>query len=198
MEKNSIYSVVMKIIYNIENKKDESEKKAILASLRNYKENSPKGIVALSYIFSQIPEEKLGNYRKLNRYEETIITTLQLYAIYSQGVGQEVYDFNDGFKNFGYNLSNIRSDSSGSLDRVVSSMLVSSNYEKLKDRVKHLIKILKTKSGSVEKINFAKLAYDLYLFSIGNTEVVRIDWARSYFRYKEESKTEENKEIKEI
>lgn len=198
MKNDSIYSVVMKIIYNIENKKDESEKRAILANLRSYRDNNPNGVAALSYIFPQIPENKLGNYKNLNKYEEAIVTTLQLYALYSQGATQSVCDFDNGFNNFGYNLSNIRTVTNKPLDEMANKMFSSPNYDKLKDRVKHLIKILKSKSGVSERINFAKLAYDLYLFSIGDVENVRINWARSYYRYKrEENKIEENINIKE-
>ena len=73
-------------------------------------------------------------------------------------------------------------------------MVTSETFDNLCYHLRHLIKILKSKYPN-EKVNYAKLAEDLYWFSIGYEENVRLEWAREYYREnfkRDEKKGEEN------
>lgn len=190
MENKSVYSTVKSIILKLENSNNESEVKAILASLRNYNGNNPSNQMALSFIFSSIPDDKLGNYKELSRYEDAVLTALRIYAIYRQGSKFQVYDFDNKFKNFGYSLGSIRNREDKGLDDRANILFTTRSYEKLKVRLFHITKLLKSKSDGNVKINFAKLAQDIYNFSYGDIGIIKISWARDYYRYKKEEKTE--------
>lgn len=190
MGETSIYSTVQSIIGYLENSKNESEVKATLSSLRSFNSKNPNDINSLSFIFSRIPSEKLGKKEQLNNYEDVVAFTLKLYAIYKQGISNDIAEFKDTYKSFGKSLNEVRTEESLSLDRNANILFMSPDYEKLKKRLVQLIKLLRAKGNGTVKINFAKLAQDLYSFSFGNDDIIKISWARDYYRYKKE----ENKE----
>lgn len=190
MGEMSIYSTVQSIIGYLENSKNESEVKATLSGLRSFNTKNPNDISSLSFVFSRIPPEKLGKKEQLNNYEDVVAFTLKLYAIYKQGISNDIAEIKDTYKSFGKSLNEIRTEESLSLDRNANILFMSSDYEKLKKRLVQLIKLLRAKGNGTVKINFAKLAKDLYDFSFGNDDIVKISWARDYYRYKKE----ENKE----
>lgn len=60
-------------------------------------------------------------------------------------------------------------------------MITSSTFEELSNHLRHMIRLLKSKSNV--QVDYAKLAEDLYQFLRGNREKIRLSWAREYYRY---------------
>ena len=80
---------------------------------------------------------------------------------------------------------------STAVDRRFNIMITSSTFEELIYHLRHLLTLLKTKSSET-KINYARLAEDLYWFLKDYQESVRLNWARQY--YKQDNKGEQQNE----
>lgn len=194
MEKNSIYKVSKKIIIYLNETRENPSTKAILANLRN-SSNRPIGenIESLAFIFSMVPEEELGISYKLNSFEVTLLTVLQLYALYQQGKDEQVIFNEEGqSKSFGMSLKSIKTsekDESNSTDLRFNALISASDFNELKNHLRQLIKILRSKTD--DKVDFPTLAKDLYEYNKYNSkDSIRIKWARDYYR---SSKNENNK-----
>lgn len=84
-KKDSIHRVTSAILNKINTTIETSRTKALLANIRNsINKNISNNIESMSYLFSNLPEEFLGNSIKLCYEEEAIITAIQLYAIHQQ------------------------------------------------------------------------------------------------------------------
>lgn len=188
---SNIYGVCLNIINYLDKTKDEPATKAKLAYLRNsITKDISYNIESLAFVFSMIPEDYLGTYKELNYFEDTILTVLQLYAIYQQGKDESVVYRNDEFPyiSFGKSLSSLRqipkdknTNDNNAIDQRFNAMVTSADIEELKHHLRQMIKLLKSKSK--ETIDFASLSKDLYDFRFGDKEPVRIKWSRDYYRY---------------
>lgn len=194
MERNSIYKVSKKIIIYLNETRKNPSTKAILANLRN-SSNRPIGenIESLAFIFSMVPEEELGISYKLNPFEDTLLTVLQLYALYQQGKDEQViFNEESQSKSFGMSLKSIKTsekDESNSTDLRFNALISASDFNELKHHLRQLIKILRSKTD--DKVDFPTLAKDLYEYKKYNSkDSIRIKWARDYYRI---NKNENNK-----
>lgn len=188
---SNIYGVCLNIINYLDKTKDEPATMAKLANLRNsITKDISYNIESLAFVFSMIPEDYLGTYKELNYFEDTILTVLQLYAIYQQGKDESVVYRNDEFPyiSFGKSLSSLRqipkdknTNDNNAIDQRFNAMVTSADIEELKHHLRQMIKLLKSKSK--ETIDFASLSKDLYDFRFGDKEPVRIKWSRDYYRY---------------
>lgn len=189
-----VYSTTNKIIFSLEESKELSKTKATLSNLRNsVGRPSAENLEGIKLLYQFIPEEFYTKYNKLTYEENAILTTLQLYAIHQQSEIDSVNNTEkkDGWDNVGESIAEIRTeDNFLSLDRRFNAMITSQSFEELSNHLRQLIKILK---GSKEliKINYPKLAQDLYDFARGYDERVRLNWSRAYYS-KNISKGEEN------
>lgn len=189
-----VYSTTNKIIFSLEESKELSKTKATLSNLRNsVGRPSAENLEGIKLLYQFILEEFYTKYSKLTYEENAILTTLQLYAIHQQSEIDSVNNTEkkDGWDNVGESIAEIRTeDNFLSLDRRFNAMITSQSFEELSNHLRQLIKILK---GSKEliKINYPKLAQDLYDFARGYDERVRLNWSRAYYS-KNISKGEEN------
>ncbi len=188
-----VYSTTERVISNLADNMDSSRTKAMLSSLRNsigrpLKEN----IEAISLIYQYMPEEFYSNFGSLTYEEEAIITTLQLYAIHQQSKMHSVSGKQEKevWDNIGSSLSYLRlGENSLPFDRRFNALITSQSFDELSNHLRQLIKILKSKQDDI-KINYPKLAQDLYDFARGYDERVRLNWSRAY--YSKNYKGEEN------
>lgn len=188
-----VYSTTKRVISSIEDNLEISRTKALLSSLRNsIGRPLEENIEAISLIYQYMPEEFYSNFGTLTYEEEAIITTLQLYAIHQQSKldsvngkqEKEVWD------NVGSSLSYLRlGENSLPFDRRFNALITSQSFDELSNHLRQLIKILKSKQDNI-KINYPKLAQDLYDFARGYDERVRLNWSRAY--YSKNYKGEEN------
>lgn len=183
VSKDTVYSITSKILYRIDQSKNEAMKKAILANLRNSISRSIQDSVsAYSFIFESIPKEFLARSEKLNNREKAIISSLQLYALHQQTNQESVLIENEENKydNMGYSLSFLRSDNNSlAADRRFNAMITSSSFEEFFHHLRQMVKLLKSRTNS--KVNYAKLAEDIYWFLQGKEEKIRLEWSRKYY-----------------
>lgn len=196
-KETNVYKTSKHILTYLENTKKESSTKAILAQLRNsINKDLGENIESLAFIFSMIPEDKLGTGKNLNYYEQTILTTLQLYAIYQQGEDRSVIYRNEDFpyKSLGQSLRSLRNpedkNANKSVDLRFNSLISSPNYRMLEYRLRQIIKLLKAKRE--EQVDFFSLSNDLYAYLLGDVNPIRIKWARDYYWNITRNKGEEN------
>ncbi len=184
---NTIYKNTSSIIYQIASNLETSSSKAYLAQLRqsiNRDIYAAAGVFPL--IFSNISDQHLGQSGHLTDGERAIITTLQLYALHQQGKSSHV-NIVDNTKegkrarNVGAVLNSLRTaENTKAVDRRFNAMITANSFEELIIHLRHLIKLLKSRSQS--KVNYPQLAVDLYFYQKGSEDDLRLKWSRSYYR----------------
>lgn len=195
LDSKDIYRITASVIRSINDAGlDSASTKADLANLRNSVNGSAKAMGSVwQLLFQTMPEEFLSNDGDMTKEEKAILSAMQLYAIHQQGSKEKV-NFDEN-KNFGYSLSDLRGNDSKAIDRRFNSMITSSTIKELSHHIRHMVSLLKAAKGSI-KVNYPKLAKDLYMFEIGYKDRLRLDWSRSYYRYRKSKDEEVLKENK--
>ena len=195
----SIYPVTARIIKLIASNLQASSTKAYLASLRqsvNKDVHLATGVFPV--IFSNIPTEYLGTSGELTDAERSIILALQLFALHQQGKEQHVNAEPDpktrtSVDNIGVSFSSLRAaENSQAVDRRFNAMITATSFTELANHLRHLIKLLKSKTDT--KVNYPRLAEDLFWFQRGQQSSIRLKWSRSYYRYRNDDKGEDDDE----
>ncbi|NLQ59040.1 type I-E CRISPR-associated protein Cse2/CasB [Streptococcus mutans] len=190
--KPTVSSVTRKILMKLSNQIDTSPGKAVLAKIR-HSIGKPinKATEIWSLLFENLPEEFLGKSGRASYEETVILITVQLYALYQQGLSHSVLvEDVEKYHNIGSSLRQMRKgDDTTAIDRRFNVMITSSTFEELTHHLRHLVKLLKSRSPET-KIDFAKLSQNLYWFLRDSQETVRLDWAREY--YKQDNKGEKD------
>lgn len=182
MTQSSIKSVTCKILHQLENARETSSGKALLAKMRRSIGKPLSETVEIwPFIFEALPEEFIEKDE-----ESAIILTLQLYSLHQQGVEASVIYGReksvDKVHTFGKSLSVLRTeDNKVAVDRRFNTMITATTFEELIYHLRHLLMLLKSKFKET-KVDYAQLADDLYWFSLGFDENIRLKWARDYYR----------------
>ena len=142
-------------------------------------------------MFGKLDKGMLSRTGKPTIFETAIYTTVYLYAIHQQSQDQFVFgragndDTADGVT-FWAALSNFRRDENAqkALDRRVRAVLKSTNITSVINGITHLVAILKAGSTH-QKIDYARLASELYVFQIGFKQAreVQLAWGQQYYRF---------------
>lgn len=184
-----------RILEDLELASENSSNRAILAKLRNsIGKPISQNVDVFKFIFGKLPESLLGRDDYISNSEKSILTTLQLYSIYRQG--DTKYNSpveKNKYKNIGNSLKQLRNDeNNSSADRRFNAMITSETYEELIYHLRHLVKLLKSKSSEAY-IDFGKLSMDLYYFLEGYSEDIKFNWSRDYYKieFKGDDKNEE-------
>lgn len=191
MEQTAIYTVTSQIVSNLDATRNTPDTKALLAQLRNSIVSKNSNYVrSLGYLVSYIPEEQLGKKEKLSHYEKAILVAAQMYALHQQSKSDSVLTLDNKYYNLGDSLGTLRSAGGKSIDRRFNIMITSRNFSQLQNQLRQFIKLLKARSDT--KVNYAKLADDLYWFLLGSKDNLKITWARSYYKATKEHSEGEN------
>lgn len=198
---NIAYNTAKGILIKLDSTRDASSTKALLANMRNSADKDiSNNVDALAYVFSNLSYGGDDRDGELSYMERAIFTAIQMYAIHQQSNVESVLKFgnddenesgenkNQYKANIGDALATLRSDESESIDKRFNAMITATNFNKLSYHLRQMIKILKSKSDA--KVDYAKLAEDLYWFMIGRKEEVRLSWARSYYKYRKNEEME--------
>ena len=198
---NIAYNTAKSILIKLDSTRDASSTKALLANMRNSADKDiSNNVDALAYVFSNLSYGEDDRGGELSYMEQAIFTAIQMYAIHQQSNVESVLKFGNNDENesrekknkykanIGDALATLRSDESESIDKRFNAMITANNFNKLSYNLRQMIKILKSKSDV--KVDYAKLAEDLYWFMIGRKEEVRLSWARSYYKYRKNEEME--------
>lgn len=198
---NIAYNTAKSILIKLDSTRDASSTKALLANMRNSADKDiSNNVYALAYVFSNLSYGEDDRGGELSFMEQAIFTAIQMYAIHQQSNVESVLKFGNDDENesiekknkykanIGDALATLRSDESESIDKRFNAMITATNFNKLSYHLRQMIKILKSKSEA--KVDYAKLAEDLYWFMIGRKEEVRLSWARSYYKYRKNEEME--------
>lgn len=193
--KETVFSVVVKIITQLENVRESSSGKAALANLRNSIGRPLSQTIAVwPIVFEQMPESFLGKSGKLTDEEQAILTTLQIYALHQQGRSNSVNKRSEKgqWNNIGMSLKFLRvGDDTTAIDRHFNTMITSSTYEELIHHLRQLVRLLKAKNPDVT-IDYARLGNDLYWYLRNEDESVRLRWAKAFYSRKNNLEKGEN------
>lgn len=193
-ERESVSNVIGKIIYELDAIRESGRGKSILANLRNsIGKPLSETISCWSMFYDYIPEEWIVNSYKMSTEETVVLTTLQLYAIHQQASDYNVHfsSKNTSYQNLGDSLRALRKgENTLAIDRRFNAMITSQSFEELVQHLRQLIKLYKSKEKNKSKINYQRLAKDLFWFKCGSKEWVRLSWARAY--YSSQEKGEDN------
>lgn len=193
MEDLNVYNVTAKILRKIDQTKDTSSTRALLANIRNsINKSSSNSLDALAFVFNNMPEEYIGFRKELNDYEQAILTAIQMYALHQQSNEKSVLkiEYNEGGQNLGDALSTLRGSDNKSIDRRFNAMILSSNFVQLQNHLRQFIKLLKAKSDV--KVDYAGVADDLFWFLKNQKDGVKIKWSRSYYKFRKVNDKGEN------
>lgn len=191
---DAIYRHVLSKIRRLE-ASDPSEAKAELALLRRGVGKSLQNVPEVwGMILEDLPENLIGMKEGPSPVEEAIFLSLTLYGLAMQGRDVK----NDSAQSekislggaAGLYTKKVGEDNSRILPRF-QKVIVSENPAAMSVPLRSVIQLLKQ-----EKINldFAKLAQDLFYYSFPKSrEVVRMRWARDYYRNVRPSKAQENR-----
>ena len=144
-------------------------------------------------------EKLLSADGKPTKAEISMYTAIRLYAIHQQG--REPFasgasykaESADGLTLFAA-LANLRRDETtrAALDRRVQALLGTTNVNSVINSITHLVEILKASTPN-QKIDYPRLASDLYLFQTGFRQAnqVRLAWGQQYYRFIKQTVTAE-------
>lgn len=198
-KKTTVYQVMSSNLYQLDSLLGSASGKATLASLRqSIGKNVSDSVEVWSIMMDSMPEEYLGKTSNLTWEEQSILHALQLYALYQQGESKSILTISGGKsrENMGSALAKLRvGEDTMAVDRRFNTMITATTYDELIYHLRQLIKLLKSKSTNLVKIDFAKLGQDLYWFLCGREDNIRISWARAYYKKtsNNEVKTQESK-----
>lgn len=174
------YMVVQKIIFALNKQGETGNISGTLAVLRrsigkNYEEASAVWPIIIPFM----PDEFIGTSAPTYG-EKAVYNTMQLYALGQQG-SKKVENDKDS-RNMGNSLGTLRTDDSVSLDRRFRSLITTSSYDEFVHQLQQIYKLGKAKGNL--KVNFPKLADDLFWYQTGRGKLIRLSWAKEYFKAK--------------
>ncbi|MDK7063281.1 type I-E CRISPR-associated protein Cse2/CasB [Gardnerella vaginalis] len=191
-----VSSVVSKIINQFLNGSDIASRRTMLAQLRHtIGKPLSQSIEIWPWILNNVPESFIDKYGEVSYQLRAVINTLQIYALYEQGVAEKssYKDLNKSedseneksYNNMGTALRTLRSDEGvrGAMDRRFSVMITANDYESFYYYLRQLVRLLKSRTKeNQQSIDYSKLARDLYLLQFEDSEKVRLSWAQEYYR----------------
>lgn len=198
INKPSVYGVTANILNQIASNLDASTTKATLSNLRNsISKPYSQTIEIFSILYKYLPDSFISEYGDLSYQEKAIITSLQIFALHQQGNSQSVFleaDDENKYKNIGYALKVLRTDENQkSTDRRFNAMISADTFEELTIHLRQLVSLLKSRSD--QKVNYAKLAQDLYYLQIPSMrENIKLSWAKEYYRFNNQEKNNKGEE----
>ena len=182
--KQTVGSVTKRIIRQLSYELESPSSKAALAKIRKTLGKPLSDATDIwPILFEHLPEEFVNSYQQPSYEELAIYTAIQFYALHQQGTSTSVMlNEPDTYQNIGSALSQLRKgDDTTAIDRRFNVMITSSTFEELIYHLRHMMMLLKTKSPAT-KVDYAKLAEDLYWFLKNVQENLRLNWARSYYK----------------
>ncbi|MFP1719106.1 type I-E CRISPR-associated protein Cse2/CasB [Gardnerella sp. Marseille-Q9185] len=191
-----VSNAVSKIIKQFIEIADASSNRAMLAQLRHtIGKTLSQSVEIWPWILSNVPVSFINKYGEVSYQLRAVINTLQIYALYEQGV-REKSSYKDldksedsenekSYNNMGTALRALRSDEGvrGAMDRRFSVMITASDYESFYYYLRQLVRLLKSRTKEDKQaIDYSKLARDLYLLQFEDSEKIRLSWAQEYYR----------------
>lgn len=191
-----VSNAVSKIIKQFIEIADASSNRAMLAQLRHtIGKTLSQSVEIWPWILSNVPVSFINKYGEVSYQLRAVINTLQIYALYEQGV-REKSNYKDldksedsenekSYNNMGTALRALRSDEGvrGAMDRRFSVMITASDYESFYYYLRQLVRLLKSRTKEDKQaIDYSKLARDLYLLQFEDSEKIRLSWAQEYYR----------------
>lgn len=181
---NDITGATHRIISALYNNGDPN--RALLATLRTTSDlSSHRAERIWPILFEHLNHEQLSKNGIPTKEEKAIFTTIRLYAKMQQGQETNVAaSAEEGGLTFMEAVREFRgrSEAATAIDRRVQAMLGTTNFDSFVNSLTRINDILKA-SKSSSKINYARLATDLYFyqFSYHSANRVRLQWGQTYY-----------------
>jgi len=175
--------------------------RAILASARTAASiTSPRAQAVWPMILANLEPKMLSRSGKPTRAQVAIYAAIRFYAVHQQAQTQSVYGPSFGETPEGLSLFDAlaelrqNEETRTALDRRVQPLLGTTNVASVINSLGHLVAILKAKNKEL-KIDYARLAQDLYWFQAGYEQAnrVRLVWGQQYFRVIQQTPNSEGK-----
>lgn len=182
-----IYRYVSSKIAYLSGIKDQSAGRGMLADIRRGIGKSPGELPDLwGIIFDRIPEELLG-YSKPSNSEWAVYSALTLYALHQQGSDDFVHIADVSIGKAAACLVKSEDDTERILKRL-NLIATAVSPQDLAYHLRGLIQLLKPESA---KLDYARLAKELYLFQYPDSaNEIKIAWGRDFYRQINKNKGE--------
>jgi len=185
-KRDEVYCYVKWKIEYIYSLADQGTGKGMLAILRRGIGKEPGELPELwGMIFEKMPDEIIDV-----KAEWAVYTALTLYALHQQGNDENVHA--DGVS-FGTAASALVQNKDET-DRILKRLNLVATASSMKDLSYHLRGIIQLLKGSDAKLDYARLAKELYLFRYPEeANRIRLSWAREFYRQYNKNEKENSK-----
>lgn len=161
---------------------ESSGSKARLARLRRGIGKKPGEIPELWGDFLQdLPEELCGRYSEPTREEWAVYTALTLFALHQQG-NSEPMNASGREYCLGRAVSRLIAKSSDDeVERIKFKLSLAADSDDMTELSYRLKSIVRLLGRDRVKLDYAKLAEDIYFFQSGKADNVRLQWGREFY-----------------
>ena len=174
-----IYRYVSSKIAYLDSIREQSAGRAMLANIRRGVGKSPGDLPELwGLIFDRMPEELFGE-RKTSDAEWAIYAALTLYAMHQQGSEENVHaaDISVG------KAAAVLVKSEDDTDRILKRLNLIATAASQADLAYHLRGVIQLLKSESAKLDYARLAKELYLFRYPDTaNEIKLAWGRDFYR----------------
>lgn len=167
-----------KIAY-IESIRTQSAGRAMLANMRRGVGKAPGELPELwGLIFDRMPEELLGNQVHSDA-EWAVYSALTLYALHQQGSDENVHASGISIGAAATKLIKSEDDT----DRILKRLNLVATAVSQADLAYHLRGLIQLLKGESAKLDYARLAKELYLFRYPDAaNEIKLTWGRDFYR----------------
>lgn len=167
-----------KIAY-IESIRTQSAGRAMLANMRRGVGKAPGELPELwGLIFDRMPEELLGDQAH-SEAEWAVYSALTLYALHQQGSDESVQAADVSIGSAAVCLVKSADDT----DRILKRLNLVATAVSQADLAYHLRGLIQLLKGEAAKLDYARLAKELYLFRYPEAaNEIKLSWGRDFYR----------------
>ena len=180
---DEVYRHVKSRIESIFGMADRGAGKGMLANLRRGIGKEPGELPELwGMIFERMPDEIIDAGA-----EWAVYTALTLYALHQQGKAENVHADGISFGTAAKELVQNEDDR----DRILKRLNLVATAPSPKDLAYHLRGIIQLLKGTEARLDYARLAKELYLFRYPEeANRIRLSWARDFYRQSNQNEKE--------
>lgn len=181
-----VYSYTERKIKYLESIADTGAGKGIMAELRRGTGKKVGELPELwGIVFDRMPEELLGK-NEPSFAEWAVYTALTLYALHCQGSDESMHKKDISFGSAVSQLVENEDDYQRIINRL-NIVATSVTQEDISYHLRGIIQLLKNKGI---KLDYARLAKELYLFDSDYSFKIKLSWARDFYRCRNNKKDE--------
>ena len=172
----------------------EGKNKALLAEIRKGIGKSPGEDPKLwGILFEEMPEDMMSQNGEPTYAEWAVYTAITLYALHQQGKDVKTENMNVEKVGIGQAVANLITDAEERerIERRFGALATADGMPAVSYYLRGIVQMLR---GNGIGLDYAKLAYDLFIFQMpGKASSIRLNWGQDFYRVLNKWNKEDNK-----